>query len=200
MAQFAQPEDLENRLGMDFNDDDHIRAASLLEMASGLVQDAACQRIELVEDDELSMPGTNSDRITLPERPVVSIASITIDGRELTEDTDWYLKGDTIYRFTSRWVGDWCGRGFGWPRQPIVITYTHGYAEHDVPSLVKTITLEAVQRVWDNPGGLIAERVGDTEVTFSSYNSPPQGLMLTDREERKLRRFFGQRGMSVMVG
>jgi len=31
----------------------------------------------------------------------------------------------------------WCGPGFGWPRQPLVITYTHGYADDEIPGLVK---------------------------------------------------------------
>lgn len=201
MALFAATDDLEARLGIDFTAEEDIRAEMLLTLASGLIQDAAGQQIALVTDDELTMPGTNADRITLPQRPVVSVTSITLDGSELAEGTDWYLKDNTIYRISSS-LSDSdsiCG-GFGSPTQTLVITYTHGYATTDIPGLVTSICLEAAVRVWTNPGAVIAERIGDEDVTYAPYSDPPRGLLLTDAEERKLRRFFGQRAMTVSVG
>lgn len=206
MTAFATDDDLASRLGITMTDPQKTRATALLDLSSGLIRDVARQEISLHEDDELTMPGTRSDRITLPERPVVSIASVTLDGSPLAEGTDWYLRDNTIYRLAHPAVFPLSGhydrrlRGFGWPRKTLVITYTHGYADDDLPQLVKTTALEAAVRVWSNPEGLLSERVGDTEVTFASYREPSRGLLLTEDERKQIRRFFGSRGTAVMVG
>jgi len=202
LSAFATPADLGFRLDLTIPDEDE-RALALLDQASRLVRDAAGQTINEVTDDELSMPGTRADRITLPERPVVSIASVVLAGSALAEGSQWYLKGSTIYRLRDLFIGygrSHYYRGFGWPRQTLVITYTHGYADAAIPGLVKAITMEAVARVWNNPEGLISERVGDTDVTFASYREPNRGMLITDGERKQLRRFFGDRGLSVTAG
>src|SRR5581483_3923985 len=79
-TRFADSDDLAARLGLVFTDDEHVRANTLLEIASGLIQDEAKQKIALVTDDVFTMPGTTEQLIKLPERPVVSVSSVTLDG------------------------------------------------------------------------------------------------------------------------
>jgi hypothetical protein len=208
---FATADDFEVRIGLTLDDDEKNRVDALLGMAADLIRNAARQEISLVENDVLTMPGTNADRIALPERPVVSVASVTLDDLELTEGSIWWLDGDTIVRLGWPRPGYGYpvvvggnvftfGRGFGWPKQTLAITYTHGYADDDLPGLVKTISLEAVTRVWVNPGAVARETVGDTSTVYDNMRFSPTGLLLTKDEIRSIRRLFGYRAASVSLG
>jgi hypothetical protein len=190
--------------------DEQTRADALLTLASAMIQDEVPQQIGLVTDDVLTMPGTIDETINLPERPVVSVSSVTLDGEALIEGTDWYLQDDAIHRlavvFTqglglARLDAPYLlgsGIGFGWESQTLEITYTHGY--ETIPGLVKAITLEAVVRVWVNPGSVARESIGNTSTVYDNMRFSPTGLLLTDDERRRLRRFFGTKARSIQIG
>lgn len=199
---FATAADLANRLGLVFTADETARAEALLADASEVIRDETGQTITLVEDDVLARRGTVDDRIVLPQRPVVSVASVVLDGSEIS---DWYLDGDAIVRAGSLDVGlgildrpRYGSRGFGCEQETLTITYTHGYAE--TPGRIKAIALEMVARVWVNPGSVIQENEGDTGATYAPYTEPPRGLQLTNSELRSLRRRFGRRASSITIG
>lgn len=200
MAQFATSDDLETRLGLEFTEDEADRADALLELASGLIQDEARQQIELVSEDTLTLPGTSDDLLKLPQRPVVAVTSVTLDGVALVEGRDFYLDGNAIVRIAAggALLDETIAlpldlSGFGAPEQTLEIRYTHGY--EDPPPSVKAICIEAAVRVWVNPGGAARESVGDT---YASYDSV--GLMLTRDEKQVIRRLFGRAATSVTVG
>lgn len=198
MAQFASASDLAERLGVTISGAEQTRADALLATASGLIQAEARQAIELVADDVLELRGTSDDRVRLPERPVVSVGSVTLDGVALAEGTDWYLDGSALVRMPSTILGLTAGplcRGFGNPSQELVVTYTHGFAPGDIPGAVKAVCLEAVVRVWVNPGAVVGERHGSEQVQY--MNGTPTGILLTGVEERTIRRLFGRRAGSV---
>jgi hypothetical protein len=211
VPQFATSDDLAARLGLTLDSDEETRAGVLLTLASGLIQDAAKQEIELVEGDVLTMPGTNADHITLPERPVVSIASITLAGAALAEGRYWYLDGDTIRRISSLYtrgfsqldgpflLGSAGGVGFGLPTQTLAITYTHGYADDEIPGTFKVICLEAAVRCVVNPGAVARETVGNTSTVYDNNRFAPTGLLLNEDEKRQIRRLVGTRARSVSV-
>lgn len=203
---FATAGDLATRLGIDLTDEEETRAELLIASASGLIRNEVKQTITLVEDDVLTMPGTTDERITLPQRPVVEIASVTLGDAPLVEGADWYLDRNTIVRLPrtvariaglvdDTWPG---GIGFGTPTRTLEITYTHGY--EDIPLIVKSICLEAVVRVWVNPGAVIQERVGDTMTEYAPRTADARGLLLLDDEHEQLRRFFGTRAISITIG
>lgn len=206
MAQFATAEDFAMRMGLDLTEDEQDRADELLILASGLIQIEAKQVIELVEDDEITMPGTNDERITLPERPVIEVSSVLLDQTELREGSDWYLDRNSIVRLagTVARVGTliddtWpSGSGFGSPTRTLEITYTHGYA--DIPLIVKGICLEAVVRVWVNPGAVAREQIGNESTVYDNMGFSPGGLLLTDNEAKQLHRFFGSGAASITIG
>lgn len=205
MTAFATAEDLANRLNLVLTDDEVTRAEALLADASDEIRSETEQTVNLVTDDVLVRPGTTDERILLPQRPVVNVSSIEIDGSAIT---DWYLAGDEIVRssgtilellddFPSRGY-----RGFGRESRQLRIVYSHGFADDAIPRRLKNITVEMVVRVWVNPASVIQENVAGVETTFAPYADPPRGLQLTDSERRALRRLFGSQsgGGSIWMG
>lgn len=201
-AQFATSDEFAIRIGLDLTDDEAIRADALLARASGLIQGEAKQTIVLVEDDVLTMPGTTDERVTLPERPVIAVASVTLDDVALTEGASWYLDRNTLVRrsglsmLPGGLLDEDFTRGFGSPTRTLAVTYTHGYPADDLPPIVKGICLEAAVRVWVNPGAAVYEAVGDTSTRYDS----PGGLLLTANEARQLHRLFGNAARSITIG
>lgn len=204
MTPFATAADFAIRYGVALTDPETTRANALLDLASDVIRDEAKQKINQVEDDNYTRPGTSDERILLPERPVVSVSSVTLD--DLAID-DWYLagnelvrKGGTIVLSAGNVLAEpQLSRGFGLESQTLAITYTHGYPDEEVPGWLKSLALEIVIRVWVNPSSLIQQNIGNTGTTYAPYAEPPRGLALTETERRKLRRFFGSRGGSVWV-
>lgn len=189
MAQFATNAELAARLGLTFSAAEQARADALLTSASGLIQEHTGQTILLVSNDSFTRPGSYSDRIGLPQRPVVSVASVTVDGTALTAGSDFYIDGDELVRMGT--ASPWHGLpapGWGNPWQSIVVVYTHGYAT--IPARIKAICQEMVVRVWVNPGSVIQESVGDVQTTYAPYVQPPRGLLLTDAEKDELNDIF----------
>jgi hypothetical protein len=50
--------------------------------------------------------------------------------------------------------------------------------------VVKTVCMEAVRRVWVNPGAVVSEGVGDTRQAYG--DAAPGGLLLTPLEKARL--------------
>ncbi|MEQ9337809.1 MAG: hypothetical protein RJQ03_11520, partial [Miltoncostaeaceae bacterium] len=170
------------RLGITLTEDEQTRAQTLLDMATGLIRSEARQTISLVEDDVLTRTGSPGALLRLPQRPVVPVASITLDGEALAADT-WYRVGDELVRTRGHW---------GQPQQELVITYDHGY--DPVPQEVRVICLEAVVRVWVNPGSVSQEGYGSEQVSYPDA----YGLLLLASEREVLRRAIG-RGVGTVT-
>ena len=183
MTQFATAQELADRLETEFSAADESRADGLLTRVSGLVQAEARQVIERVEDDEFVFYGIRETSVLLPERPVVSVSSVTIDGEPL--EVNWTLDGDHLVH------------RFGWPLQArVVVTYTHGY--EPVPDAIKEVVLGAVVRGWVNPGNVMSERLGQAQMTYAVQGSPP-GMMLTTDERRTVRHVVGRGAESLPI-
>lgn len=188
---FATADDLGHRLGLVLTADEKARAAQLLAAASGLIQTETSQTITQVVNDTLIRRSSYDERIRLPERPVTSVASVTIDAA-LQDAASWYLDGDELVR--ARWpVGENAfflgsfGRGWLGPWHTITVVYTHGYAA--IPDIVKAVCLEAVVRVWVNPGSVFEERFGDTATIYTQRTGGGGGLgglLLTDEEREQV--------------
>lgn len=205
---FASTDEFAARIGLLLTDAEKTRATTLLTLATGLIQDEAKQTISLVTDDTLARLGTTDERILLPELPVVSIASVTLNGVLLSEGGAWYQVGNELVSAPGIVIisgvsiddefGRGFGRGFGSESQTLEIVYTHGYA--DIPQSLKAICMEAVVRVWVNPGAVAREQVGNTMTVYDNMRSSPAGLLLTDAEKHVIRRMFGRRAKSLSLG
>lgn len=205
MAAFATHQDFADRTGLTLSSGEQTRADNLLARISTEIQAVARQNIFEVADDVLVMQGTVDRRILLPERPVISVASVNLAGVDLVDGTDWFRDGDEIVRkiFTFLAVDAldaWTfGRGFGYEWQTLTITYTHGYPAGQEPGFLKEIACEALVRAWYNEASVARKEVGDTRTVFDNMRFSPTGLRLTADERADIRRFFGNRGGSVRM-
>jgi hypothetical protein len=198
MAQFVTSTELADRLGLEFTPEEDVRADTLLTLASGLVAREARQTIEQVEDDTLSRRGTAEDRIRLPERPVTEVSSVELAGVALTAETDYYLDGDELVRMPAPSGATFPHvptSGWGLPDETLEIVYTHGYAV--IPDALKVIVLEAVVRVWVNPGAVMSERFGSEQSVYATQGTP-NGLLLTPAEQATVREMFRTSGVGTV--
>lgn len=196
---FATADELAARLGLDLTDEERTRAETLLAAASNVIRDETGLTFDL-GTTTYTRAGTSDSRIPLPERPVVSVDTVELNGSEIT---GWYVSGNELVRGSIYVVngpdpGDYASTSFGWERDTLEITYTHGYAT--IPGIVKQTALEMCVRVWVNPGSVVQEADGSTEATYAPYAEPPRGLMLTRAELGTLQRKLGMKGRSVTIG
>lgn len=202
MTQFATNADLASRLGLTLTAGEQTRADALLTLASGLIQQKTRQTISLVNDDVLTRPGDYSERIRLPQRPVVSVASVVLYGITLVQGDQFYVDGDEIARMNwnsvvqdSSFGRPWSGWGFPWWN--VVVTYTHGFAT--IPELVKAICMEMAVRVWVNPGSVAREHVGNVATVYENMRFAPSGILMTDAEEDELTEFLRRHSGSIAL-
>ena len=204
---FASVDDFQTRIRKTLTAEERTWAEALLAEASAVLADEVGQQIALATET-ITIPGTTNERILLPQRPVVSVASVLLNGTALGEGTDWFLEENELVRIPSSLtlgVGGLVdsefafplGTGFGWEEQTLTITYTHGYAE--IPGKVKAICLEMAVRVWVNPGSVAREAIGDTNTVYDNMRFSPGGLLPTDDERKQLKRLFGRKVTSITV-
>lgn len=131
-------------------------AASTLETVSAIVRAEARQSftrgtstVTLYPDTLETWGGQTFTRVDLPQRPVVSVASVVDeDGNPVPYE----LRRDTLHLRK--------------PCTAVSVTFTHGYAQ--VPGDVLAVALTAAQRVLNNPSDLRQETVGSMSVTYAA--------------------------------
>lgn len=198
-VQFASSDDLAARLGVTFTDAEAARADLLLQRATGIIQRETKQTIALVTGDVYTRPGDYSSRVRLPERPVVSVSSVVLNGVAMGIGPDdpagenCYLDRDELVRLNwnaviqdSSFGLPWAGFGFPW--WDLVVTYTHGW--ETIPEPAPTVCLEAVVRVWVNPGSVARQTMGNVQTVYDNMRFSPTGLVLTDDERNALNEVF----------
>lgn len=164
---------------------DGARGELLLEQASAIIRNHCRQTFDLVEDDEVELRGSRASRLKLPERPVVSVSEVLIDG---TETTSWRLVRDTLVR-TGPGVDSFderSSRGWGSPDYTVTVTYTHGFAAGtQAMDTLKAICLQVAGRAAGNPQHL--QSFAADGVTLGFDSAGPFGL--TAAEQSILDRF-----------
>lgn len=197
MAELASVAELEARLRVEFDKDEETAAKKLIELASGLVQRAARQTIAQVKDDELAMRGSREFAVRLPERPITGVKSVTLDGQEI-DGGDYYVDNDDLVR--KRGVvadisdGSRCLTGWGHPDVELVVVYTHGYPDAEIPPAIRAVVLEVVARVWVNPGAASSEEYGSERADYRTT-----GMVLTKDERRTVREAVRRGSESVSI-
>lgn len=94
-------------------------AQRAIDEATAAIQNYCRQRLELVEDDEVTLDSPGAYTLNLPEMPVVEVSEVVEDSETLTEGDDYVLLSSGILRrLDQRW-----SRGY----QIVTVTYTHGY-------------------------------------------------------------------------
>ena len=144
-------------------------ATAAVDAASEVCRTIAEQVFNQVEDDVVVLNGTGTRKLNLPELPVIEVSEVTNGNDEaLVADDDWVLSSDgMLYRVGGNWVkGD----------QNFTITYTHGYADEDLPRDVRMVALALAGRIYMQ-GPAVFESIGNRQVR---YAGPAMDLSATE--------------------
>lgn len=176
--------------------DDQALAETYLAVASAAVRDAAGVPISQTTST-VSLFGDGGQWLRLPGPPVVSVASVTLDGEALD---DWALVDGFAFRPCGWTV---CG-----PLPvPAVVTYTHGLADvpADVVDLVCRMAASAILLAEGGEGGsglvvdrVVSERLGDYAVTYDKASGTTEMELAAFTRDRLRSRFGGT--SAAMVG
>ncbi|GLZ62872.1 hypothetical protein [Micromonospora sp. NBRC 107095] len=166
--QLATPADLAALLHID-EADLHVPAATLLiECATAVVQEVAGQRIVRAESTVTLEPSLGC-WLWLPQLPVVSVESVTLDGTALVAGADYSVRGYRLWR-SAGWqtAASWETAGVRAPSE-ITVEYTHGY-EADAQELqrARQAVVALAGAVYGNPTGVTREQVDDYAVVYEA--------------------------------
>jgi len=192
---FATETELEAYTGATIATD---RATILLDMATGAIQAYTNQTMTFEAGDSITLPGNFGHLLTLPERPVTAVTSVTLGDTALVVDVDYVWDGkDGLYRGTkvdgilSVNGPDWLVNGWGdWggPGAVVTIVYSHGFAT--IPNDIKGVCLALAARSLSSPDGVNSESVGSYSVSYSRTGGAVSLLSeekaLLDRYRRKV--------------
>jgi hypothetical protein len=161
-------DDLSGYVGRDVSADDG--AVICVDSACAMVQTLTEQDFEAATDT-VTLDGTGTDTLLLPQLPVNSAGTVVVNGGTLNS-TDYGVGADGRLVRTggtavwSTW-GQTSAPSAYWPRgrQNISVTYTHGYAG-TVPSDVRRVALELAHRMFTQ-GGAISETVGQVTKRYA---------------------------------
>lgn len=163
----------------------------LLELASATIRDETGQDITLVEDDEIELRGNWGPELWLPQRPVLEVSAITIDGLALLPGS-WRASRDgkvTFYAGTAA-IGNLGDTGCGyWGGTNVFVNFTYTHGLDPIPDTIKGLTLELVKRAMTaapTAGSVDSETIGSYSVRYSR----DAAQTLTRDEKRKLRRWI----------
>ena len=176
---------------------DNVEAVeALLAAASAAVRDAAGAPIS-DQTSTVTLWTEASRRIELPARPVRSVASVILDGVTLVANTDYVVRGSSLWR-DCQWQAQ------GDVPSSLVVTFTHGLAEvpADIVDLVCNLVgagLTAVGEGYATNAGKQYESVDDYRVGYATGADAVSSVMeLPERTVRSLRARFGP--TTVVVG
>lgn len=166
-----------------------------------IVTDAACEMVRTATEQSftagtstVTLDGTGTDTLLLPELPVSSLGTISIRGA--TVDPQFYALRDDgvvcrVYStattssqplFSDDWQFVTGSSELKWPlgRQNITVSYVHGYSE--VPEDIRMVALSLASRMIVQ-GAASSETVGDVSVRYGVNSTD-----FTDGEKMILRK------------
>lgn len=196
MAAFASTADLASYLQQTFTADETATASLLLDLATAAVV-RACrgQQISYVANDTVTLRGAYSNRLRLPQRPVVDVTAVLIEDQAVS-DYEWTGK-DVLYR------------PYGWAFQPgistpvqavtgailvnpeprpykVTVTYSHGY--QTIPDDLRGVCVSVAARAFSNPRGLREEMIGSYREQYAGAGDVlVPGISLSVDEKRVCR-------------
>lgn len=180
---FITVQDLSDFLGRDVTADNGALMAV----------DAACDVIrDITEQDfnagttTLSLDGTGTDVLVLPQRPVTRAGTVLVDGGTIT---DYIAPTPDGFLYRGAALATYTGTGACWPRgrQNVTVTYEHGFQAIDVPRSVRMVAISYAARLVLQ-GVAQQETVGDVIVNYGMSASD-----LTVNELRILKGYLATR-------
>ncbi|MBB3666402.1 MULTISPECIES: hypothetical protein [Prauserella salsuginis group] len=186
--QLATAEDLRTLLGEDATGLTTAEAELLLQLATGAVQAAAGQSI-LQATETVAVMGTVESWLSLPNRPVTDVSSVTLDGAEVSDHKRF---GDRLWRARG-----WAASAY--EPSTVEVTYTHGYLTTDAGAqLARSATLMVAAQMFSNPSSAGGFSIDDYQEQ-GTPNSDMAG-MVPQRLQQALRRQYGPGARMVKIG
>lgn len=160
---FVSQQDLSDLLGRDVTSDNGALMA--LDAACDVIRDL-CEQDFNAATETVSLNGTGTDCLLLPQRPVIAAGTVTVNGGTVTDYIAPTPEG-FLYRGTT---SGGCWSGVVWPkgRQNVHVTYDHGFTvapTNNVPRSIRMVALSIASRLVVQ-GVAQAETVGDTTVSY----------------------------------
>lgn len=150
------------------------RAELIIGGVGGLVRAYTNQLLDVVAADTVTLDGTGTDVLLLPELPVTDVTAVTDDGDALAEADNWaWTDTGILWRLGGNvWTA---GRG------RYEVTYDHGHAT--IPDAIRMVVLRVAARAVNNPEGLTQEGLGGYTAGYGFDSSRFAGLSDADRRE-----------------
>ncbi len=196
--QLASPADIAAALQAEVTDI-HIAAATIwAEACTAVVQAAAGnQRILQVINDSAELTGLTCRWLDLPQIPVTSVASVTLDGTLLTavqpggDSAGYRLVGNRLWR-----TGGW--QTYTGEPSLVVVVNTHGYppGSQDL-QLARAAVITLARSAYSNPSGAASEKIDDYAVAYEKAAAAMENM---PNLRASLRRKYGRRGGLVRIG
>jgi hypothetical protein len=183
MDPFISQQDLEDLLGRNLQTDPGALLA--IDAACDVVRDLSGQQFNR-GTSTVTLDGTGTDALLLPQLPVINAGTVTVNGTAVTNyDVD--TERGILFRGTialSEWTADWppptvWTRG----RQNVSVTYEHGYANGEVPRSIRFVALSLASRMAVQ-GLAIQEQQGDVSIRYAVANTD-----LTNGEKAIIRKY-----------
>lgn len=184
--------DIQTLLQLKFDNDPEPKVDQVIVAAQRAVEAEVGMPFDADTGLVATFTGRGQERLTLPQWPVSSVSSLTIDAVTQAETVDFYLDpaGYLERSLASLW---WSS-----PRG-IVVTYDAGWTDETVaPSVVRNLVAEVAARVWqagismaeaDAPAGVIQETLGMSSLTYGEFAQDGSwGIQLNESEVRRARK------------
>lgn len=166
---FISRQDLTDYLGRDVTGDDGALIA--VDAACDTVRSVTEQDFSLVVGDRVTLDGTGTDTLLLPQLPVVGAGTVTVNGTAVTDyattaDGRLVRVGGTATYAT--WAAGYANAAY-WPegRRNVVVTYDHGYAGTALPRSVRLVALALASRLVVQ-GVALQESQGDVSIRYAT--------------------------------
>lgn len=205
--------DIETRLNRELDAGETAQAEQLLDATAAVIYATIGRNLDQ-RTETVDLPGTWSEDLELPGRPISSIGDVRLNGRLLDPELYSYNERQLLRRATDEDLFDtsWDELGanplggararlrplhWGGPASTVRVTYTHGYSSANIPPLIKFIAIDAASRSFSSPVGVKQESLGAYSVTYlDRANGEGSGIQLTEAEKMQLRSVF-RRGWYV---
>lgn len=159
-----------------------LKLVRALDAASGLVRAYVGRTLDQVEDDELTLHGTGTYTLLLPEGPVAEVSlveELDSDGDATEIDADDYrLEGDKA--LLHRLDEPWCEGVLNYR-----ITLTYGYTlpgtpNPTLPPEIRAVTAQIAARLYQqatDEGRQVTQRsIGSYSESYEASEGPQMGL------------------------
>jgi len=215
-SNFATTDDVAALLQRDLTASELVWANRLLTQASDVVRRYTRQTLNFVSGDTITLPGNWDNTLVLPQRPIVAVNSLLINGATPTAYSVWKVLDDTLYISTGAYQPDfgvllWGGNalwgpagsnsgpqatGATWqgPQAKITINYDHGF--DTIPGDITNVTAGLVAMAIASPVGVNEERVGGYQVKYSRSET---GAMRLTESDKEVLNYYRKRAMSASV-